>query len=133
VNAAPTIGRPPDRYGRSATPSRRGVAVLAGVLATPLLAWVVWYAVTAGNPAVQYSVADNGPLDDTHAHLTAEFTMSPGKRAICTVSAANTARTVVGWSDLVVGPSTERTFRTTLEVPTMERAAGATITACVPE
>jgi len=125
--------RPADRYGRSTIPSRRAVIVLASVLGSVLLAWIAWYALTQGNPPVQYSVTDGGPADDTHARITARFTMDPGTRAICRVSAANAARTVVGWSDLTVGPAADRSFSVTLEVPTMERAAGVTITACVPD
>lgn len=126
------VTRPADRYGRSTTPSRRGVVIAAAVLGTLLLAWLTWYALSRGNPAVQYSVTDNGPVDDTRARVTAQFTMTPGKRAVCRVTASNAVRTVVGWSDLTIGPSTQRTFTGTLEVPTMERAAGVTITACVP-
>ncbi|HET9658442.1 MAG TPA: DUF4307 domain-containing protein [Kineosporiaceae bacterium] len=123
--------RPAGRYGTTAGSSRRTVIALAASLMTVLIAYLIWVSIHQGTPDVRWSVQDTSFTDGTRAEITADFTLEPGHRAICTMTAANQNLTTVGLSDVTVGPSTSRTFRATIRVPTMEPATSATIRACV--
>jgi hypothetical protein len=123
--------RSPDRYGRTRTPSRRTVTVLAASLMTVLVAFLLWVSIRQGSPDVRWSIQSTSYGDGTRAEIIATFTLPPGHRAICTVTASNQGLATVGRSDVTVGPSSSRTFTATIQVPTMEPAVGATIRACV--
>jgi Domain of unknown function (DUF4307) len=131
MSQAGVVGRPADRYGRATRSNRRTLIIVGTVFVILLTVWVGWIAVVTSDPGVAYSAVSSSTSSQTQAEITLQITMNPGKKAICRVQAKDAAMTVVGWSNVTVGPSSERTFTTTFPVPTMAQATTTEVKACV--
>ena len=120
-----------DRYGRRDPAATRRRTIAAGlVFALLLLAWAVWAGLLRANADVRWQTGGFAAVDDGHATLEIAVTVDPGRTAVCTLRMLNAGLTEVGRLDVTVGPSTERTIRTVVTVPTFERAAGGNVRAC---
>ena len=131
MSEARVATRPADRYRRPATPNRRLVAVIGGILVIFLTGWLGWIALSMSDNPVSFSLTGQEVPSPTEAVVTFQVSMDPGRRAVCTVRATDSAMTIVGWTDAPVGPSSQRTFTVTVRVPTMQQAAGGEVKACV--
>lgn len=131
MSQAGPLTRPAGRYGRSQPPSRRTMSLVGGILVISLTAWVGWIAVAGSGTAVRYAMLSDSVVGPGRTDVTFQITMDPGERAVCTVRARNANLTVVGWVDVPVGPSADRTFTASVRVPTMEQASGGEVKACV--
>lgn len=131
MSQARPLTRPADRYGRSGMPSQRTMVLIGGILVISLTAWVGWVTVAGSSSPVRYAMLSDNIVGQTRTDVTFQVTMNPGEQAICTVRARNAGLTVVGWTDITVGPSPDRTFTASAQVPTMEQASGGEVKACV--
>ena len=131
MSQAGVVGRPADRYGRTTRSNRRTLTIVGTVFVILLTVWVAWIAVATSDPGVSYSAVSSSTGGQTQAEITLQITMDPGKKAICRVQAKDSAMTVVGWSSVTVGPSSQRTFTTTVSGPTMAQATATEVKACV--
>lgn len=124
-------GPPPDRYGRRPGGGRPRGALIGGVIVVLLtLSWAAWVGLRQAQTPVRWKAGAFTALDDGRAQLQVTVTTDPGQRVVCTVRMLNGGLTEVGRLDATLGPSSERTFRTTVTVPTFEAASSARIRAC---
>jgi hypothetical protein len=124
-------GRPANRYGRPAGSNHRTLIIVGTIFVILLTVWVGWIAIATSDPGVSYNAVASSSTGQTQADITVEITMDPGKKAICRVQAKDPGMTVVGWSNVTVGPSSQRTFTITVSVPTMAQATAGEVKACV--
>jgi hypothetical protein len=132
MSQTPTPSRPADRYGRTSTSSSRKMIITGAVLVSFITAWVIWDALAMSGAKVSYSLVSQQVLGPARTDVTFVITLDPGEKAICTVQALNAGKTIVGNVDVTVGPSKDREFTSTVQVPTMEQATGSQVKACVP-
>lgn len=124
-------GPPPDRYGRGdPAAGRRRAMIGGGVVVVLLLAWAGWVAVRQATTPVRWQTGAFDAQDDGHAALTFRVTTDPGRSVVCTVRMFNSGLTEVGRADVTVGPSTDRTFASTVTIPTFEAATSGQVRAC---
>lgn len=123
--------RPADRYGRATTSSTRRLVIVGTLIVSLITAWVIWDAMAMAGHKVSHSLVSQQILGPTRVDVTFAITLEPGRRAACTVYALNAGKTIVGNVDVTVGPSQEREFISTVQVPTMEQAIGSQVKACV--
>lgn len=132
MSQTPIATRPADRYGRASSPtSPRKMIILGAVLVTFITAWVFWGAFAFTSAKVSFSLLQQQVVDPTRTEVTFMISLDPGKKAACTVQALNAGKTIVGRVDVTVGPSTQKEFTSTVQVPTMEQAVGSQVKACV--
>jgi hypothetical protein len=137
--AGPLDGRPAapvdvlaDRYGRR-PPSGRGRAAVIAVAVTLVvaaLAWAGYGAWQSAHTPVRWTNTEFKALDDGLSRLRFSVTTDPGRRVVCSISIMNQGLTEVGRTDVTVGPSPDRTFIATAEVPTFELGTSGTVRTC---
>lgn len=127
-----------ERYGRRPDRGRRArtLLVAAGVLLAGLAAgWGAWVAHIVTDRPVTWEDIGFEVTGDAATRVTFDVHLAgdlpPDARAICTVRALNHTMAEVGLRDVTVGPASRRTLRTTVEIPTSERAVTGTVKECV--
>lgn len=125
-----------ERYGRRGGPGSRALLVAAGVVLGALaVAWGLWVARgVAAEPLtwqdVGFAVRGDDRTDVTFdVHFDAD--LAGDAEAVCTLRALNQVRAEVGLRDVTVGPASRGSVRTTMTVPTSERAVTGLVKECV--
>jgi hypothetical protein len=131
MGQTPIATRPAGRYDGTSTGSSRTMISVGAVVVALITAWVIWDAFALTSSTVASSIVSQRVVDPTRIDVTLTIVLDPGRKAVCTVHALNPGKTVVGNVDVTVGPSTQKEFTSTVQVPTMEQAAGSEVKACV--
>ena len=126
-----------ERYGRRPRRGRRTrAAVVAGglVLGAVAVAWAAWVAQTATDRPLTWQDVAFDVTGDTVTRVTFDVRFAgdlpDDAQAVCTVRALNQVAAEVGLRDVTVGPASLETVRTTVEVPTSERAVTGLVKEC---
>jgi hypothetical protein len=130
-----------ERYGRRPGPGPRArAALVAGglVLVAAAVAWAAWVALTVTDQAVTWQDVAFDVTGDTVTVVTFDVRFAgdlpDDAEAVCTVRALNQVMAEVGLRDVTVGPASRETVRTTVQVPTSERAVTGLVKECaVPD
>jgi hypothetical protein len=127
-----------ERYGRRARPGpRTRAALVAGalVLGAGAVAWAAWVAQTVTDRPLTWQDVAFDVTGDTVTRVTFDVRFAgdlpDDAEAVCTVRALNQVAAEVGLRDVTVGPASRESVRTTVEVPTGERAVTGMVKECV--
>ena len=126
-----------ERYGRRPRSGRRTrAALVAGglVLAAGAVAWAAWVAQTVTDRPLTWQDVAFDVTGDTVTRVTFDVRFAgdlpDDAEAVCTVRALNQVAAEVGLRDVTVGPASREAVRTTVEVPTSERAVTGLVKEC---
>ncbi len=120
-----------ERYGRRRDRSGRlRVAVLAGVLAAALLAWVAWAAWHDGHQPVRGQLVGYVVVDATKVDVRLDVTTSHGQAAFCEMRASGPTGDVVGRTTVTVPGDGRRSRRLEATIPTASLAVNGVLHAC---
>jgi len=126
-----------ERYGRRPGhgPRSRAVLVVGGLaLAAIAVAWAAWVALTVTDRPVTWQDVAFDVTGDTATRVTFDVhfagDLPDDAEAVCTVRALNQVMAEVGLLDVTVGPASRETLRTTVDVPTSERAVTGMVEEC---
>jgi hypothetical protein len=121
---------PADRYGRTASTSRR--VALVAVLGVVVVAALAWFAFAAFSTSGSANGEDIGfdVLSDSSVQVTFDVTKPKDKSATCTIQALDTGFAVVGTVQVRIGPSSQSVVRRTTTVKTTNRATTGRVDSC---
>jgi len=126
-----------ERYGRRPgdRPRTRVLLVAGGLaLAAVAVGWAAWVAQTVTDGPVTWQDVAFDVTGDTVTRVTFDVRFAgdlpDDAEAVCTVRALNQVMAEVGLLDVTVGPASREALRTTVEVPTSERAVTGMVKEC---
>jgi hypothetical protein len=125
-----------ERYGRRPGDGRTRVLLVAGglTLAAIAVGWGAWVAQTVTDQPVTWQDVAFDVTGDTVTRVTFDVRFAgdlpDDAEAVCTVRALNQVMAEVGLLDVTVGPASREALRTTVEVPTSERAVTGMVKEC---
>lgn len=119
------------RYGRTRSPRRRRLSLIAGVLAAALaLAWLVWAGLGGNGASVTSTDVGFRIVGDSAVDFTFDVAKDPARTASCTLQALDRTNGTVGLVTVTVGPSREQVTRTTRTIRTSAAAVNAVVRSC---
>lgn len=123
-------GRPPGRYGESASRPRPGVVAAVVVLATAFVGWVVWAALGAASPLPLGQVTAFRITSDEEIEVRVRVVDDSDDRVSCGVQALDRTREVVGVARVELPAGGDDSREEWVRVRTRDRAVTATVGRC---
>jgi hypothetical protein len=127
-----------ERYGRRPGHGGRARVILLVVgtlLAALAVAWGAWVSQTVTSKPLTWQDIGFEVTGDTAVRVTFDVRFDGGlpddAEAVCTVRALNQVLAEVGLRDVTLGPASRGAIRTTVDVPTSERAVTGLVKECV--
>ncbi|WP_029291855.1 DUF4307 domain-containing protein [Cellulomonas sp. HZM] len=123
--------RPPvGRYGPEEAPRPWRRVVAWGALALLVLVVIAWVGGSELRDPVQWKDVGFKVTSASSTDATFDVTKDEDKSATCRVRALSQSFAEVGVRDVLVGPSSSRTQRVTVTIPTAELAVSASVQTC---
>ncbi|MCL1869634.1 MAG: DUF4307 domain-containing protein [Promicromonosporaceae bacterium] len=122
---------PTDRYGRSGGGLTRGRKIAIAVALVLAVAFAGWLALAQfmASP-VQADVVSFRVTSAEEIQIDFQVSMSPGTKAVCTVTALASDFSEVGTKQVPVGPARTDTARYTVTLRTSQKADSGVIDGC---
>ncbi len=119
------------RYGQPASPARRRIWWVVGVLAAvAALGWVIWAGLGQAGADVRFSDVGFTIVDDQRVDVTYDVGKDPGRTAVCTLQALDRSKGTVGLAQVGIGPTKQRVTRNVATVRTSALAVTGIVRDC---
>jgi Domain of unknown function (DUF4307) len=119
---------PSARYGRPG--GRRRWWVAAGPLAAVGLGWVVWAGLGQARADVRWSAVGFVVQGSRAVQVTYDVGKDPSATVVCRIRALDRTKSVVGLTDVTIGPTSRRVTRRTDRVRTSATAVTGLVDSC---
>ncbi|PZF56771.1 DUF4307 domain-containing protein [Curtobacterium sp. MCSS17_008] len=122
-----------DRYGRTPDRRRRGrllgtTAAIAVVLV--FVAWVVWAGLDQTSHGLDHTEVGYTVVSEHRTVVHSQVSVDPGTEARCAVQVLDKTYSIVGWKEVALPASEQRTRSITTEVNTTTRGVTGLIHDC---
>lgn len=122
-----------DRYGRTPNRRRRGrlfgiTAAIAVVLV--FVAWVVWAGLDQTSHGLDNTEVGYTVVSDHRTVVHSQVSVDPGTEAKCAVQVLDKSYSIVGWKEITLPPSDQRTRTVSTAVNTVTRGVTGLIHDC---
>lgn len=122
-----------DRYGRTPARARRSkaVAITAAIAVVVVFAaWVIWAGLDQSDRGLTDDVVGYEVLSQHSTVVHSQVSVDPGVRAKCAVQVLDKSYSIVGWKEITLAPSEQRTRSVSTEVTTTTRGVTGLIHDC---